>query len=345
MGQAVFYLLLALLAALCAAFAVALWRRRVVLSAPQGSLAGQALRTACRALGSEPSDREPLCALFAQHREGLWSDRAFAVDQLIEQLASEGEAAAAIDVALERWVAEQPDEALGQLLLGARQLCLGWPAAPTERSPKAAPERARAALERADQALRRAADLDPDDPTPRALAINVATALGQDEARARELFAEVREREPQHLCAHVALLRYLGPRWHGSTEQMFRFVRSAVSKVGTGSPVNGLLAYAHLEAWRALRRSGDSRGARAYLDDPSNRVEVQASFGRFRARDSGDLDAVFAANHWACWFYLTRDRVHLRALTTLLIQSPTQRPWCWLGSARRAVKRALRFAG
>ncbi len=336
MSELGFYLLLGLLATLCVTLGVVLWRRRGVPATAPRSVAGPRLRTAYRALMSEPSDREPLCALFSHRREGSWTDRAFAVDQLGEQPDDEAKSSA-FGAALERWVEKEPDEALGQLLYGAWLLRRAWPASSTEDGDAEL-------LARAAKALSRAAELDPADPTPHALAIDVATARGDEEVQARAHFAEVRRREPEHLAGHVALLRYLGPGWRGSREEMLRFVHGAVSKVSVGSTINALLAYAHLEAWRALRCSKDSRGARAYLDDWSNRAEVQASFARFCVRPQEGPDTIDAGNHWACWFYLTRDRANLQPLVTLLLQTPTRRPWSWLGAPERAVERALRYA-
>lgn len=311
------------------------WRRRKLLQPAIDGAAGPELRVALRA--AQAGDSEPLSCLFAERREGGWNERMLLV-QLVAEAPGQGDQ-------LARWCEEEPDEALAWLLHGTRLLLAATPA----DAPAGAEEIQNPLLEAADEALRRAANLDPADPTPHAVQIARLCLLAADEKQAREHFQAACQRCPGHLGAHLELARYLGPEGpEGSAEALFRFARDAVSRVRAGHLLNGLLVFAHVTCWHHLRR-GDARTARDYIDDPTNQLEVFASFQRFRAGDGRDKhllkerSAAVVCNYWAFFFYLTRDRPRLRMVAPTLLTHPLERPWNLLGEPRRALAAALHW--
>ncbi|WP_316248250.1 hypothetical protein [Streptomyces sp. TRM49041] len=100
--------------------------------------------------------------------------------------------------------------------------------------------------------IERAADLNPDDPTPYIAGIWVALGLGHSHEEMRDLWAELTARSPHHFDAHYAALQYWCAKWRGSAELAESFARGAAATAPPGS----LLTALPLIAWFEHRDDG-----------------------------------------------------------------------------------------
>src|ERR1700729_506980 len=75
----------------------------------------------------------------------------------------------------------------------------------------------------ADRDLERAAELDPEDPTPHALGLWAALGLSLGQAELLRRFGEVDRRHRWHLGAYRAMSQGMASKWGGSNERLLEF--------------------------------------------------------------------------------------------------------------------------
>jgi hypothetical protein len=183
---------------------------------------------------------------------------------------------------LERWKQEEPDDPAAWLVCGAHSIQWAWEARGGGKGDTVgaeAAERFRQRLEQATAELSRAADLDPDDPTPYALLIMVCVGLNRPKELTLDLFEEARRRCPDHLLAHRNLLTYLCRKWHGSHEEMFAFARQSSKRAPEGSLLPMLVAEAHCERWLYAAHFDQEPDANQYFLLMDVRKELVAEYG------------------------------------------------------------------
>ena len=101
------------------------------------------------------------------------------------------------------------------------------------------------ALFTARENLDNAALLNPDDPTPHAIAIWPALGLGYTDDMMHALWDDIVKRAPHHFAAHSSALQYWSSKWHGSHEKARVFAERAAAD----APAGTLLAALPLFAW------------------------------------------------------------------------------------------------
>ncbi|MEV8536796.1 hypothetical protein [Streptomyces sp. NPDC051211] len=102
-------------------------------------------------------------------------------------------------------------------------------------------------LEEARDACRKAALLAPGDPVPYITELAVARGLAYPSAEFDVLWAEVMDRAPEHLGAHLAALHYWCEKWHGSQDQADAFTHAAAARAPQGSLLAALPLFAVYE--------------------------------------------------------------------------------------------------
>ncbi|GAA4903323.1 hypothetical protein ACFPM3_28930 [Streptomyces coeruleoprunus] len=100
-------------------------------------------------------------------------------------------------------------------------------------------------LAQAPQDIARAAELNPDDPTPYVAEIWTALGTGYPHPEMHRLWARITARAPHHYDAHYAALQYWCRKWRGSVELAESFAREAAS----AAPMGTLLRALPLVAW------------------------------------------------------------------------------------------------
>ncbi|MFJ8913394.1 DUF4034 domain-containing protein [Amycolatopsis sp. NPDC102389] len=184
-----------------------------------------------------------------------------------------GEAAAKDDEWLRAWRKARPGDA-GAALVNAESLVhVAWEVRSGLQAKHVTDEQFAAffrVLERAEEAVREAAALAPEDPTPWATALAVGMGRQYDNDRYLEVWAEVVARDPLHHGAHSRALQYWCPKWSGSAELMWEFAETAAAKSAALAPL--LLVAAHeselqdVPAWRDPRVAGALDGIVAWLN-------------------------------------------------------------------------------
>lgn len=102
-------------------------------------------------------------------------------------------------------------------------------------------------LATAREEIAKAAELNPDDPTPFIAEIWVALGLGYANAEMDKLWAELTSRAPHHYEAHYAALQYWCAKWRGSERLAVEFAERAAADAPLGSLLTVLPLVAHFE--------------------------------------------------------------------------------------------------
>jgi hypothetical protein len=153
-----------------------------------------------------------------------------------------------------------------------------------------------AALEEAEEIAREAIDNDPDDPSPRAILVEMArgqqVSPAELESRTRGLYALA----PHHQGGHEAELQYRTAKWFGCTEEMFAHARTASAAAPPGNALTLLVVAAHVEQYFALAERSLPAATR-YLGSPQVRSEIEAAVQRWRTGPDGPEPVNRARGH------------------------------------------------
>ncbi|MFF1414507.1 hypothetical protein ACFVX6_32810 [Streptomyces sp. NPDC058289] len=91
----------------------------------------------------------------------------------------------------------------------------------------------------------RAAELNPDDPTPHINEIWAELDLGYSDDVMQEIWKKITTLDPHHYDAYYAALQYWCAKWRGSEERAMSFAQ----KAAVGAPLGSLLSALPLIAW------------------------------------------------------------------------------------------------
>ncbi|RKN46961.1 hypothetical protein [Streptomyces hoynatensis] len=142
---------------------------------------------------------------------------------------------------LRRWRTEEPKDAGGAQVYAQ---FLVWQAMADPGSAEH-----RIILEEARTVCGEATGLAPRDPVPFITELIIARGLGYPRAEFEALWGKVRERDPQHMGAHLAALAYWSEKWHGSRAEADAFATAAAATAPEGSLLPALplfSVYEHL---------------------------------------------------------------------------------------------------
>jgi hypothetical protein len=274
---------------------------------------------------------------------GSWDDRDFFCELLAPKITRQ---------ALDAWCGGQGSQAdlgLAHLARGRALIERAWEArgrgtadSVTEEGWQKMHER----LQRAEQDLLRAAELDPTDPTPWAYLLTVAKGLNHDRATAEGWFQEAVRRDPTHYGAHTRMLSFLCEKWHGSHELMFSFARQAADNAPDGSDLITIVIDAHIERWLYFSFDEDEKGAGQYLKDPLAKQECLAAHQRSLGSPQLQVrrSTIYARNVAAMWFFLAREKRPLQMEIALIGNAYSTYPWCYWDEPERAYSEASKYA-
>lgn len=266
------------------------------------------------------------------------------------------------------WIKSCPDSAAAHLVTGVHLIAWASQARGTGLGSTVSNEAAEAMHQRlvaADKALKRAAEMDPLDPTPWAFMVRTARGLELDEAETRRRFEFAARLAPQHRAAHSHMLQTLCKKWGGSHEQMFTFAEQASRVAPTGSGVHVLVAEAHFERWLAHHTSPfkmpDPYFQMPLVRDSLKRAAAAAfeSAGKWgglsgsAADGNGDgpefaptIDSIRNRNFFAFCFWLAGEREEAAKQFRSIGGWVTQYPWIALGAEPvKAFSRAAAASG
>ncbi|WP_266367903.1 DUF4034 domain-containing protein [Tellurirhabdus rosea] len=233
--------------------------------------------------------------VFAQHYKAMaWDEQGL----VIEGLTCQPE----LDGPVETWTRAQPDQYLAFLLQGIAMTRKAWDIRTSKLASEVTEEQAQGFFEHlalAFQALERASHLNQTDPLVPARMIPVLMGQESDTATAFSYFEAARALQPSHPGAHMSMLLYLAPKWHGSIEEMARFLDTYVDS-DTYPLLTSVRLSAVFEEWTNLKLEGDEEGYKSFFADENRRAYIRGLYERFREPTDGKLLTPFVRN----WFGL-----------------------------------------
>lgn len=236
---------------------------------------------------------------------------------------------------LDAWIEAGPDDPLAWTFHSARSIHVGWQirGGAMEVEPSAWAE-FQQHLDTAETSLARAIELEPTDPTPHVYRLLAARGLELDQAEVRLRFDAVAEIAPTHRFAHNQMVQSLTPRWGGSNDGLFEFVRSRTSTAPDGSGIHALLAEAHLERWFSDLLGGGSEVADRYWTRPGVREELEDAAARSVLHpDYGNPPrAAWDVQWFALVFWRTGQHDLARRLFERNGDTISEFPWGFLGN-------------
>jgi tetratricopeptide (TPR) repeat protein len=220
---------------------------------------------------------------------------------------------------LDDWMRQRPGSTSAWLMRGVHSMKWAWEARGSGYAETVSPQGFELFFERLAQAeaeLYRAAELDPDDPTPWAALVMVGVGAQVGREQLWERFEQAIRRYPHHWRAHVNMLQGLCDKWGGSHEQMFDFVRSVSGRLPEGHPLHVLIPMAHYERMRRYERENDVKAAAAYFHRPDVGEEITEAARRsvHSAEYQPSWQYPVELNYFAFAFYGMGQRTQARQL-------------------------------
>ncbi|MEU6671308.1 hypothetical protein [Streptomyces sp. NPDC046727] len=191
-----------------------------------------------------------------------------------------GEVAAEEDAWLLAWEAERRDDPDAAVVRARSTVILAWELRGGKQAQYTTQEQFQGfhrMLASAREEVARAAELNPDDPTPFITEIWVALGLGYPNAEMDKLWAEITARAPHHYEAHYSALQYWCAKWRGSERLAFEFAERAAADAPLGSLLTALPLIAHYEHDESEDTEADNT--------PEMRARVEAALADAAAAD------------------------------------------------------------
>ncbi|MEU6865082.1 hypothetical protein ABZ924_17650 [Streptomyces sp. NPDC046876] len=157
-------------------------------------------------------------------------------------------------------------------------------------------------LEAAHEEFRHAAAVLPDDPTPLAGLVRVATGLGWSKDDMGLLWARITATSPHHFNAHVAALQYFCRKWRGSRGEAEKFAAQAAEDAPRGS----LLSLLPLIAWYEHQVVDTESGGAGFFRMPDVMALVDAALEDVSA--AGSHPNLPNARHLLAYFLVRQGR-------------------------------------
>lgn len=242
---------------------------------------------------------------------------------------------------LDEWLRERPEDATARALLAQFYVVHGWELRGGTFEAQNI-ERFLAALDDAEAAARRAAELDPGDPTPHAVLVTLARGQQVDREEFERRLDGLLELSPRHRAGHEQALQYLCAKWFGSPEEMFAFAREGTARARAGDALGLLIVTAHLE--HAFTISQRSRGAaQKYLRSLQVRMEIAAAVDAWESGGPSPVGAAQAYNLLAYLGWFARDAAFARPYLARTAEHLSEWPWQYEGGdvaeSHEAVRR------
>jgi hypothetical protein len=249
------------------------------------------------------------------------------------------------------WIREQPASAAARLMWGACAAQYAWKVR-TGAVPQHVSRDRMAGfhewLMNAEEQLGHASTLAPDDSAPWVNLLWCAVGLGTPFPETQERWDGVFRRNPGSELGAMAFTTYIGPRWSGTSELMWEFVRGHVASLPEGSPLWFLVPHAHLEQWVAERMEPATKEhAGRYFQEPNVQAEISDAYRRYLAspaRRPSYLEPQHRELFAGC-FYMMGMRDILRKELELVGPGIQSLPWGFMGSSLDVYQRARESAG
>jgi hypothetical protein len=239
---------------------------------------------------------------------------------------------------LETWTKDYPDSGDALLCYGARLLQWSWSARGYGRGAEISESQWQEFFSRLDktrQVLLKCTEKSPEDPTPWAYLIMVATWYSDSEEVKYNYFNEAVTRDPINWAAHMHMIIALSEKWGGSNEEMIQFARNASNDAPIGTDLKAILVKAYIEYWKYLDMFVDMHEeANAFISDESIQSDIINAYNDSLVHNdfSESKISIFARYNLSGWFWITRDSSRLNNELSILGNKIEDIHWRWVGT-------------
>lgn len=240
--------------------------------------------------------------------------------------------------ALDRWTKDFPESGDALLCYGARLLQWSWLARGYGRGGDVSEFQWKEFFNRLDktrQGLLRCTEKSPEDPTPWACLIMIATWHSDSKELKYSYFNEAIARDPNNWAAHMHMIIALSQKWGGCNDGMVEFARNASANAPQGSDLNAIVVKAYIEYWKYLYVFEDSpEDAREFILDESIQGDIVEAYNNSLAHAdfTESKVSIFVRYNLSGWFWMTRDRSRLSAELSVLGNKVEDIHWRWVGA-------------
>lgn len=247
-----------------------------------------------------------------------------------------------------RMAEDSPDDPAGWLVLGCTLVALGRRTRGGATAARTATSKLldfEQAMSDARQALTRAAELAPDDPTPWAY-IMLTDYNGEGDIPAD--LGELRRRSPFHTIGLWVTADLLGEKWFGDAGEARRLADVLLAEAPRGDESAVVAAVAFREEWLYKRWFEDDYSASDALvrDETNQRWLTNALDHSLRAAEHRPTAVTpLVRNEFAFAFHIAGMRKEAGEQLALLDGQVTESPWTYLGRPARVFAKARRAAG
>ena len=188
-------------------------------------------------------------------------------------------------------------------------------------------------LDKTRQVLLKCAEKSPEDPTPWAYLVMVATWYSDPDEIKYEYFNEAVARDSNNWAAHMRMIIALSEKWGGDNEEMIEFARSASSKAPVGSDLKAIVVKAYIEYWKYLDMFEDKPNeAKDFILDEKIQKEIIDAYDNSLAHDNffESKVSIFVRYNLSGWFWLTKDHNRLKNELATLGNKIEDIHWRWV---------------
>ena len=232
----------------------------------------------------------------------------------------------------EKWIAQEPDNALAYILYGNAMASAAWDvrgSGTADMIPISRFETFWEQLMLAQEAFYKAISLDKTDPEPFHSLITVGMGLQQENNTLWEHFVQIIKRDRNHYFGHQSMLTALTAKWGGNGEDVFHFARRTVKNLPEGDALYGLIPAAHIEQWLYYSMTDDDDAHNQYFRLDENRNEINVAFDAYYNGISNQPDEIdyCVLNIFAFCFYQSGELDKTRQLLDIIGDKATYYPW------------------
>ncbi|HET7421544.1 MAG TPA: hypothetical protein VFL27_14295 [Candidatus Dormibacteraeota bacterium] len=252
---------------------------------------------------------------------------------------------------VESWVNEKPADETARLMWGRCAIQYAWNIRSGRAPQHVSKEQFQGFFEwlgHAEEQLGNAASMDPRDPEPYVglLWSGVGLQVDREEEAARWELAV--ERNPRTQVGLWAYTTHISPKWHGSAELMWGFLRDFLSREPEGSPRWVMVPMAHFEeAVEAGMHGNTSVRGTGHFEKPDVQRDITDAYAKSLASAAKQPSPFEWSNRqfFAVAFYLMGARELLRKEMQGIGPGIQSHPWAYLGNSIGIYEKAREWAG
>jgi hypothetical protein len=237
---------------------------------------------------------------------------------------------------LEQWCMDEPESADARLVLGARLLKIAWDARGYGRGNSVSGDKWKDfyyLLEHCEAILTQASKLNPQDPTPWALLVLVATYHSYPTEIKEQYFSEALSRQADNWHAHMNMLNAYSQKYGGSSDLMNEFVQNVRSQIEEDSLLHCLELKVFSETWKYHHMFEENKIAAYSLQKNKTVINLclQAYDQSLKNVTTVDASNIFQRVNAAGAFWILQQKDPLKRELSLLGNKINDDHWVWTG--------------